>query len=60
MNMPVLKTETAVSFPTASAGQGAGDRTEAERRSRHAALARAKAVASNVVPPVVVLAIVLG
>ena len=56
MNMPVLKTETAVSFPTASAGQGAGDRTEKDavcdarartgqggRQQRRAAARRARA-----------------
>ena len=35
MNMPVLKTETAVSFPSRT-GQGAGDRTEGRRRLRRA------------------------
>ncbi len=55
MNMPVLKTETAVSFPTTPAKVLA----IAPRKTPFAtrALARAKAVAVNVVPPVVVLAI---
>jgi nitrate/nitrite transport system permease protein len=55
MNMPVLKTETAVSFPTAPAKVLA----IAPRKTPFAtrALARAKAVAANVVPPVVVLAV---
>ena len=57
MNMPVLKTETAVSFPTTPAKVLA----IAPRKTPFAtrALARAKAVAVNVVPPVVVLAISL-
>ena len=59
MNMPVLKTETAVSFPDRT-GQGAGDRTEERRRLRHARSRKPRPIASNVVPPVVVLAIVLG
>ena len=55
MNMPVLKTETAVSFPTTPAKVLA----IAPRKTPFAvrALARTKAVAVNVVPPVVVLAI---
>src|SRR5215203_362173 len=55
MNMPVLKTETAVSFPTTPAKVLA----IAPRKTPFAvrALARTKAVAVNVVPPVVVLAL---
>ena len=55
MNMPVLKTETAVSFPTTPAKVLA----IAPRKTPFAvrALVRTKAVAVNVVPPVVVLAI---
>jgi nitrate/nitrite transport system permease protein len=58
MNMPVLKTETAVNFHTTPAKVLA----IAPRRTPFAirALARAKVVASTVVPPVVVLAIILG
>ena len=55
MNMPVLKTETAVSFPTTPAKVLAIVPRKTPFATR--ALARAKAVAVNVVPPVVVLAI---
>jgi nitrate/nitrite transport system permease protein len=55
MNVPVLKTETAVSFPTTPAKVLA----IAPRKTPFAtrALVRAKAVAVNVIPPVVVLAL---
>jgi nitrate/nitrite transport system permease protein len=58
MNMPMLKTETATSLPTVSATVLA----IAPKKTPFAtwALVRAKAIASNVVPPIVVLAICLG
>ena len=60
MNMPVLKSETAVSFPPVLAQAKvlaiAPKRTAFATRT----LVQAKTVASNVVPPIVVLAIILG
>jgi nitrate/nitrite transport system permease protein len=56
MNMPVLKTENAVSFPAVPAAKVlaiAPEKTPLATR----ALARAQAVAVNVVPPLVVLAL---
>jgi len=58
MNMPVLKSETAVNFPTAPAKVLAITPKTTPFATR--ALVQAKVVASNVVPPVVVLAIILG
>jgi len=58
MNMPVLKSETAVSFPTAPAKVLAIAPKKTPFATR--ALIQAKVVASNVVPPVVVLAVILG
>ncbi len=58
MNMPVLKSETAVSFPTAPAKVLAIAPKKTPFAAR--ALVQAKVVASNVVPPVVVLAVILG
>jgi nitrate/nitrite transport system permease protein len=59
MNMPVLKTETAVSFPATTPAKVLAI---APRKTPIATrvLARAKTIASNVVPPIVVLAVVLG
>jgi nitrate/nitrite transport system permease protein len=55
MNMPVLKNETAVSFPTTPAKVLAIAPRKTPLATR--ALARANTVAVNVVPPVVVLAL---
>jgi nitrate/nitrite transport system permease protein len=58
MNMPVLKSETAVSFPATPAKVLAIAPKKTPFAAR--ALVQAKAVAGTIVPPIVVLAVILG
>jgi nitrate/nitrite transport system permease protein len=57
MNMPVLKSETAVSFPPVPAPAKVLAITPKKTPLATRAVARAKIVAANVVPPVVVIAL---